>query len=262
MATISGDYSTNLISHWKLDETSGTREDAHGNNDLTDNNTVGYATGKQSNAADFESDNSEYLSITDAAQSGIDTAFEGSAWTINMWIYPETLANKGLFAKANQYNGIACVFNTNWVQCFADPNNTDTDINFNSVTWSTGEWQMLTISHDSDNCRIYKNGSLSQTVNVANGAMQANSSPFILGASYWTSVQNHFDGLIDEVSLWSKKLSDADVTAIYNSGNGITYAAVAAGPASLKTRDTIAKASVKTIDGIAIASVKTIDTIA
>ncbi len=38
-------------------------------------------------------------------------------------------------------------------------------------------------------------------------------------------------------------------------------AAAASGPASLKTRDTIAKASVKTIDGIAIASVKSIDTI-
>ena len=45
---------TNLISYWKLDETSGTRVDSVGNNDLTDNNTVLYGAGKQGNGADLE----------------------------------------------------------------------------------------------------------------------------------------------------------------------------------------------------------------
>ena len=44
---------TGLVSYWALDETSGTRYDSHGSNDLTDNNTVGYTTGVQGNAADF-----------------------------------------------------------------------------------------------------------------------------------------------------------------------------------------------------------------
>ena len=56
---------TNLEAWWKLDEESGTRDDAHGSNDLSDNNTVGFTAGKYSNAASFILANSEYLSIGD-----------------------------------------------------------------------------------------------------------------------------------------------------------------------------------------------------
>lgn len=45
---------TSLIAHWKLDEASGTRNDSHGTNHLTDNNTVTTATAKLgTNAAQF-----------------------------------------------------------------------------------------------------------------------------------------------------------------------------------------------------------------
>ena len=265
MADIKNTYGTNLVSHWKLDETSGTREDAHGSNDLTDNNTVGYGTGKQGNCADFEENDSEYLSRASASMSG--ATFTDSAWSINMWIYPETVTNNGLFAKfsgSSGYSGMMCGFNTNWIQCFADPNNSDRDINFNGgTTFANGEWAMVTITFESTYCRLYKNGSLAHTVyGLPAGALSSNSIPFVLGATYWTSVQNHWDGLIDEVSYWSRKLSDAEVTAIYNSGNGLPYEGVASGPVYLKTFNTITKANTKTIDTIAIASTKTVNTIA
>ena len=34
----------------------------------------------------------------------------------------------------------------------------------------------------------------------------------------------HFDGIIDEMSMWSAALTSGNITDIYNSGNGITYA--------------------------------------
>ena len=55
-----------LVAYWNLNETSGDRADATGNgHTLTDNNTVGYATGKINNAASFVAANSGYLSIAD-----------------------------------------------------------------------------------------------------------------------------------------------------------------------------------------------------
>ena len=58
----SSTLSTGLLAFWKMAETSGTRYDETANNeDLTDNNTVSYATGKVGNAADFEASNNEYL---------------------------------------------------------------------------------------------------------------------------------------------------------------------------------------------------------
>jgi hypothetical protein len=64
----------NVVALWDMEETSGNRDDSVNSMELVDNNTVLYGTGdyyygediESSNAALFDSDNSEYLSITDA----------------------------------------------------------------------------------------------------------------------------------------------------------------------------------------------------
>jgi len=72
---------TGLSAWWSLDETSGTRNDSHGSNHLTDNNTVGYTSGVKSNAATFIAANNESLSISDnAALSMGDISFSVCAW--------------------------------------------------------------------------------------------------------------------------------------------------------------------------------------
>jgi len=80
-----------LAGYWKLTEATGaTRLDTTANNnDLTDINTVV----KVANGADFEFASSQYLTITDAAQTGLDLA--GSAVTLVAKITPESSANLG-----------------------------------------------------------------------------------------------------------------------------------------------------------------------
>jgi len=88
---------TDLLAYWAYDETSGTRADSHdGSYDLTDNNTVGYATGVVGNAASFDSASNEYLSLAD------DPAFSGlSAFTLSCWLYqPSSVAtNRTIMSK-------------------------------------------------------------------------------------------------------------------------------------------------------------------
>ena len=87
---------SNIQGLWKLNEESGTRYDETTNdNDLTDNATVLYGTGKIGNAADFELATSEYLSITDAAQTGLDITGE---ITIACWIKPESININAIIA--------------------------------------------------------------------------------------------------------------------------------------------------------------------
>jgi len=208
-----------LKAYWALDETSGVRYDSAGANDLTDNNTVSYATGVISNGADFDSNNSEYLSIADAST---DVQFTDN-WSLNIWVHPETLANKGIFAKSDgSYNGIQCYYNTTWIQCFADPGNTDTDINFNTVTWSVGSWQMMTFVYNSDTIKLYRNGALEQTVDLTNGTLTNTSVSFLLGT--YSSTAIYGDGEFDEVSYFSDDLTADDVAFLYNSGAGVGYA--------------------------------------
>lgn len=64
---------TGLVSFWKCNEASGTRYDIHGDNNLSDNNSVTQeATGILKEACDFEKTNNEHLSIADASQTDLD----------------------------------------------------------------------------------------------------------------------------------------------------------------------------------------------
>ena len=59
---------TGLEGFWGADETSGTRSDEHGSNDLSDNNSVLVAPARVgANAARFVRADSQYLSIADNA---------------------------------------------------------------------------------------------------------------------------------------------------------------------------------------------------
>jgi len=83
----------NLRGLWLMEETSGSRADASGEgNTLTDNNTVDSSADSQegSRSADFESTNSEYLSIADASQSNLDITGD---MTVAAWIKAETITN-------------------------------------------------------------------------------------------------------------------------------------------------------------------------
>lgn len=76
-----GVFGTDYKGVWPLNESSGTRYDlTSNNNDLSDNNTVTSLTGKLDTGADFEKTNNEYLSISDASQTGLDISGNFSMW--------------------------------------------------------------------------------------------------------------------------------------------------------------------------------------
>ncbi len=273
MASILGDFSTNLVEHWKLDETSGNRTGAYASKVLTDVNTVGAGTGKQDGCADFERNNAEYLTIADGLSS-LDNDF-----TISFWIKPETVpaSSIGIFQFFSWYreSGTESYFASLMIDYFASAKKLQILIegatnveDYYNHSMTAGNWYHVALVGDlGTGYALYINGS---SVKTGTCPTKKTSSPgyaspfFEIGESHAqndTRYARYYDGLMDEVTIWDRALSSSDISTIYNSGDGIPYAATASGPASLKTRDTIAKASVKTIDGIAIASVKSINTI-
>ena len=80
-APLGVDVTGNLVACWDFEESSGTRTDAAGSNDLTDNNTVTRDTGVVDYGAFFNSSNSESLSSasTSDLQAG-DISFTWAAW--------------------------------------------------------------------------------------------------------------------------------------------------------------------------------------
>lgn len=228
-------YGTGLVSHWMLEEASGTRDDAHSTNDLTDNNTVTSATGKQGDAADFERGNSEYLSSTATIPSDVT-----SDRSISFWFKPESIPTTGnihqLFSWYTR-NGSNSFYVTlmHWKTGGGTEQfqililNSSTVEDYVNVSLSAGTWYHIAMVCDAGTgYTLYLNGSSIKTGSCPthNTAEGTGSSFFVIGQTReknGTTYSRYIDGLVDEVSIWSRALSSGDVSGIYNSGNGIPY---------------------------------------
>ncbi len=221
---------TDLVSFWKLDEASGTRYDAFGSNDLTDNNTVGQLTGISSadapygEAADFERDNSEYLTRADNA----DLSGGAKSFTISFWFQCETINTSSvqqfLFSKIHHW-GIAQI---DYAVYFAD----DGKFKFlggvgtaaanyflvqSSTTPVINQWYHCAARYDhtGGQAELFLDGvsvgSEAHTAGTYNGTKQ-----FTLGAWNEASITHHHDGEIQAAGFWNRALSDAEIAALAN----------------------------------------------
>lgn len=217
---------TGLVSFWKLDEASGSRADSHGSNTLTDNNTVGQGAGEVfANAADFERGNSEYLSITDASQSGLDITGD---MTICAWVNAESFP-------AGQYPTIAIKWkNTTNQRAYALYRSVPDgewwfDVSGNGATSqrttvkkshsaSTSTWYFISAYHDSndDEIGISVNGGSVTTASHTHG-IHDSSEPFYIGiGDYSGDLIYPWDGLMGPAMLFNRRLSNAESTALAN----------------------------------------------
>jgi hypothetical protein len=223
--SVSGDttLSQNLISYWQLDEESGERADAHGANDLTDNNTVGYATGIIGNGADCEASNSETLSISDGSQTGLDITGDLS---VSAWFKPETVAETQLVSKWHHvsytsYNTGLGPNGLSWI------NNADTSgygyTNYQpAYTINTGTWYHLVTVYDADQglVEFYINGTSVASSTGMDTSIADSAASFRLCAR---DNGGQYDGMIDEVAIWNKVLTASEVADLYNGGEGLPY---------------------------------------
>ena len=219
------DLKTDLVAWWDLEEESGVRYDAHGSNDLTDNNTVLYAAGVISNAADFTAANTEYLSIADNS----DLSSGDVDMTLACWVNADSLAsNPSIFGKwvgpakkeyYLRYTTDAGLNRYDWywsTDCLATANVAANTLGLPS----TGTWYYLIAWHDSvsDTISIMVNDGAADSTAAAGGCDQDHSFQMAAldGLANW-------DGQIDICAVWKRTLTAAEKTWLYNSGNGRQY---------------------------------------
>jgi len=212
----------NLISYWKLDETSGTRYDSKGSNDLTDNNSVLYGTGKIGNAADFEASNSEYLSHADS----VSLSFGNEDFTVAGWVKLESTVYGAIASKWDSH-----LFDREYMLWYDDLRfkfgiSSDGANQGHAVSDNLGDvaldtWYYVVGWHDATANKIYiqvNNGTVDETAWTT--GCNDNTSPFKLGLFSTTSF---LDGLVDEVGIWGRVLTSDERTDLYNSGDGLAY---------------------------------------
>ena len=205
-----------MVSYWRLDEASGTRNDDHGANHLTDNNTVGTSAGKIDDlAASFNSASSEYLSRT--SNSTLQTG--DINFSFAFWAYPTGGGNGAIIGKDDGSSREYTVYwnGTQWVLMINGTNQV-------SVNGTLNAWNFVVCWRDRDADKFYlqvNGGSASEsstgTTPTSGGAQ------FRIGAWGYSGGGLYFDGRIGPVAFWKRVLTPLERDALYNESDGVDY---------------------------------------
>ncbi len=207
-----------LVSYWRMDETSGTRTDVLGVNDLTANNTPGNTTGVITNAVTFVSASSQSLSKTD--NSSFDPLT--NAMSFAFWFRTTTLAGarsalgKDDFSGQRQFlfdvSSSKMVFYafTNNTTAVALTANTFGNLSINTWYFCVGTW-----SREDGRMFLRINNAYDTVLGAAEVPIKTSPLAFAQG--------NKWDGYIDEVGMWSRVLTAKERSYLYNNGAGRTY---------------------------------------
>jgi len=222
----------NLVSYWKLDESSGNALDAHGSNDGIVTGATQGASGKINTAYSF--DGNDYVNI-DGVVDDLASTTTGtwSAWVKPVDATPSPVEYYISFGDTNANEAIAIHPKpTGELKgIIVDAGTTDWALETDSVVFSDNTWTHIAIVQNGTEPVLYVDGvAVAQTFTTSNdktswlnqlggldngriGNLNFNSN----------GEKNHFNGTIDEVGIWSRALTGDDITTLYNSGSGLSY---------------------------------------
>ena len=223
-----------LISHYNLPEDgNNTRLDVHGSNDLGTFSGAGVSNssgGVQGYCQNFAA--GDYLETA----SSTPFVFGDTSFTIAAWVNADIMGGSSqrmIIDKANSNTGRE--FRIDWVP---SPNrfrfmtfdlNDTVVITETTQTLSAGVWYLIIAEHDAVNnttsIRV-NNGTLNSTELIGGLQSTFTNSKFTIGSkSGMTGGLNYvkWDGKVDHVSVWSRVLTEADHTLLYNAGTGLAY---------------------------------------
>jgi hypothetical protein len=216
-----------LVSWWDLDETSGTRADAVGSNDLTDVNTVNSGTGKVGNASSHDRLNQEHLLSTTFAP-----LHESSDYAVSLWVKP-IITN----LDATYGGGVICMMDGSLPGSWAVSCNRNGDIfwyNWEDKTAAQSKvggrlrydtdipndtWAHIVVSRESGVGTLYHNGSVLGVAQTQDTLAWTDFN-FSIG-QFYPGITYCYEGLVDLVGYWDRALTSDEVTELYNLGASI-----------------------------------------
>jgi hypothetical protein len=225
-----------LTSFWNLDEPSGIRLDSMGPGHLNDINAVGRASGIGTVqdfvafAANFDFNNTQYLSLSDGATETVN--FGDEDFTFIAWVKLADISdfrpiiskwraggnNRQYFidydgSSSNRFRITASKLGTIVNQVV------EADSHGAAVS---GQWYMVAVWHDSVGDNLY--------IQIDNGPIDSGfysdgftvlNADFEIGAL--SSAARYFDGDIALVGAWDRVLTANELTSMYNLGSGIQH---------------------------------------
>lgn len=223
----------------EFDESSGNAADSSGNGrTMTNNGTAGYTTGLLANCADLGAANiTKWFSRTDA--SGIGTGSYSMAAWVNFYSLPLTGTNMQIFYIGNTANNVSSGYyctnpsGTQLVHFERVRDGVAADSVNITTTLSTSAWHLIGYSYDGSTVTPYIDGAAQTTVASSGSGSSGSTLGTSIGSLNPSGAQLAFS-LNDLTLLYTRALSGAEWTTLWNSGAGFDpYAAVGGG----STRD-------------------------
>ena len=199
-----------LISYYKMDDPTGNLIDSLGVNNLTTNTGDYNATGIIKTAIDYEQDNSD-------SSSGTFSDPPTDEFAISLWVKFENLdSTEGVLSLApDGTHGIMLYATVGNLQSYLF----DGDVISNTPITSGSFNHVIFTRDSSDNVTLYVNGTFIDWLTDTQSIVGINK----LKLCTQGSALNYCDGILDEIGIWNRSLSQAEVTQLYNGGSGISH---------------------------------------
>lgn len=231
---------TDLVSYWKLEESgANTRVDSHGSNDLTAAasalNTANGIIDNAFNGANGSSIDTE-LAVADNGTLSFSTKFSISTWIFQpdtFGVLPNSsIATKWLYNTQGEWSMQTNAGAGTQLHCLIASALDDGGGNLGTTTGANfveNTWYHIVMVFDGDGAtnadrlKVYINNvmdTLSFTGTIPS-VMQNGTADFVIGK--WPGLNRNWFGYIDETAIWSRALSGAEVTELYNGGAGLEY---------------------------------------
>lgn len=223
-----------LVSYWKMDETSGSTvtDSASGYNGAAVNTSTD-SSGKIGYSRAIWTTNS-YISVTDKKFFGYPDLW--TQMTVAGWIKPASFTagesifnrtngsgNAGMSLYTDDVNGhLACKVRVK-LNSGGDPIWV-TAVTESSDVLATNQWNHIACTYNSDDVKIYINGTEKKSTPGGAGNMVSNpvSDPTMyiqMGKN--VSTGGSINASLDEFGYWKRPLSGTEISTLYNSGNGL-----------------------------------------
>jgi hypothetical protein len=198
----------NLIAHWKFE---GDGTDEKGTYDMTvQNGPVSYVAGKVGQAVDLEKDSSQFFDLDNPP----DTLDYPAAWSVSFWFKSESKTSMaGIVGDPAEGSGEGSIVHYDNHLAAREKNADGSELMETAIDFVNGRWYHGVVTYDSADTtgRIWLDGNYWEGDSSWDGLDKI----YRIGASTWC-----WDGLLDEVMVFDKELTQAEVLHLYAEGNG------------------------------------------
>ena len=204
--------------HWHFDEGNGTTaHDVDGQN----NGTLGDGDTNKTPAWSIEGGGSlSFDGTNDLVKVPDSDALDlvGDTLTLSCWVKRSSATSGNLIKKADASNGYRLWITATGALQFEVLIGGTTKTVTSATTIPQNTWKHVAARYDGSALRVFIGGTIEAATTAATGSLAATTEALWLG--YYDGTSHHLNGYLDDVSIYDRALSDAEITSLSNNQAG------------------------------------------